>query len=371
MGSKASSRPVSILLVALALIVTLSLTASVLFAAITLTRNFPSVTVGQVGTLSATITNNTITVANEMDCVVRASPLASGITFGSGWTLQENGWYYLNRIISKDDANKTLSVTGATASNIAVELMQTGYTLEDEKPNAGFIVEWAERDMLNTSDGHLGGVTTDGLDLSYGGGDYQAEIVMFSGHDETRRLPASTGTSADTNHFRATKTGAYYNFNEVSIDGSTYTAINNSNAIIMYNNSHVQTIYAIEIVNGGHSAIKGTTFPGWTTYVDNGGGAAWVLGSSSSASATGKTYIVSPPLNPGEYVTLCNGTGAQIYFPSSVTETTTPLRFTVSSIDTMTFYYQYLKSPTTNKYLAWLTALGGDHYDNFTKLLTN
>ena len=382
MSTKSSKMPLTIAIVFTAVLFTVCLSATVLLAAINIARSLDAGTVGGVGELNSTVNSGSISVTNDMDCVMRVLPLASGVTFGASyWVRQDNGWYYYNRIIKADDANKTVALTGATSSNVLVELMQAQYSTDAHgDPNGGFIVEWASRDMFISGASTLGQYTTDGLNIlkKY---NTNSTIVMFSGHDEDRRMPPSTG--GDENHFQATRVNNYYVFNKVSITGESVDmeAITSSNAITLYNNSQTRTVFTIQIINGGHAPNKSSTFSNgnWTTYVDEDTSDStnkWKLASESSATTGYNTYFVSKPVDPGEYVDLTNGSDNQLIFDTELNEATTPLRFTISSIDTMTFYHTYLGNPNSDAYLAWLNALDQNsagatsYYADFAKLLS-
>lgn len=381
MSSKVSKFPLIISITVTAVLIAVSLTAGILWASLSINRNLQLDNAGQVATLSATVGSGSITVTNDMDCVMRVNPLATGITFSSTyWTLQDNGWYYYYKVIKANDANKTISLAGANANNVLVELMQAQYSLDSSgAPKGGFILEWASRDMTNSDNEIFGSITSDNLNL----GTNPPVIVMFSGHNESRRVPSSEiGANA---HFWAEGTpGGAYHVSKISLPGassitdSSVEAINSSNAITIYNNSTVTMVYTIQVINGGSEPTKASTFDNgnWTTYIDTAPADTtnkWVLASSSGVTSGYSTYFVSRPVAPGQYVDLTNGSDSQLYF--GVTETSTPLHFSVSGIDTMSFYNNYLGTPNTDKYLSWLSALDANtagattYFSDFEKLL--
>lgn len=384
LDKKAFRMPSVITIVFATIILTISLTASVLFAALSVERDF-NTGAGSVADLSVTINSGSITINNEMDCVVRASPLAAGVTFASNiWFLQDNGWYYYYKVVKATDANKTIAIAGASSTNVAVELMQAQYLLDtDGTPAGGFIMEWAERDMKKSYDETLGGFTSDGLDISCGATMPVSKIVMYSGHYEDRRIPPA-GMSNNGNHFMATNKGGYYAFDKVNLsdtaDNPAFESMTDDTAIAFYNNAPVSMVYIIQVINGGHEPTKDSTFSNgnWTTYLDTApsdSGNAWVPASGSSATSGYTTYFVSNPVGAGEYVTLTNGSDNQLYF--DLTDPTTSVRFSVTGIDVMSFYYKYLGQPTLSKYLAWLQALDTNttgtttFYSDFEKFLAN
>ena len=380
MNKSARRTPFVLAIVVTALLFVISMTGTILFAALSVNQSKTVTNVGVVGTLSATISANTIAVNNDMDCVLRVSPLSTGITFASAqWFLQDNGWYYYYKVIGKADTNKTITLTGATTTNIAVELAQAQYLVESSTgiTKAGFITEWASRDINSNISEFLGEYTSDGLQVTYGN-QSNAAIVMYSGHDQTRRIPSSSYTTEEPNRFKATKTGDHYVFNKINLtSGTNFESITDSNAITIYNNTDITVIYMIQVIDGGTQPGKNSVFSNgnWTTYLDttpNASSRFFVKAESSSATDGYSTYFVSRSVAPGEYVDLTNGTDNKLYF-SNLPEDT-PIRLSVTSVDTMTFYNSYVDTPTGDKYLAWLKSLdenksGATFYTDFTKIL--
>lgn len=374
--SKAYSVPTVIGIVFVALVVTVSLASSIVFAALSISRSLSLSPVGEVAALNATVSSGSVSVSIEVDCVMRATPLASGVTFGSSWIAQDNGWYYYNKVIKTTDSTKSFAITGATASNIAVELMQAQYSSDDAgTPKGGFILEWASRNMNSTDTQFLGEYTTDGLQITYGGAT-NSTIVMYSGHNQARRVPSSESSSVS--HFSATKSGSYFVVDKVNITDTAgnYDTITSSNAITLYNNSNVHVVYALQVINGGHEPTKASVLNNgnWTTYIDTAPTNAtnsWVLASSSNASSGYTTYFVSKPVAPGGYVDLTSGSDTNLYFDFDSSVTSTELHFSVTSLDTMSFYNNVLGTPTTDKYLSWLSGLGATYLSDFQKVLAN
>ncbi len=386
MNKNARRTPFVLIVVVTAVLLAVCLAGTILFASLALnqSKNVPGV--GVVGSLSATVANGSITVTSDMDCVLRATPLvSSGVTFNSNqWFLQDNGWYYYYKVIKRDDSSKTISLTGATSSNISVELAQAQYALDTTSSNgkeAGFIVEWSSRDLYATV-GTLGTLTTDGVDITNGGTmDANDLILMYSGHSANRRIPGSstdTGATSANASFVATKqSDGSFAFNKVKMPSATsFDTITSSNAITIYNNSNVTVIYAIQIINGGSQPAKNSVFSNgnWTTYITlNSAPQTFIKASDSTATSGYNTYFVSAPISPGQYVDLSSGTDSKLYF--DITDTETSIRMSVSSMDTMTFYNNYLNQPVQDKYLAWLKSLdsnysGKTYYNDFKKLIT-
>lgn len=382
LNKSARSTPFVLSIVVTALLLVICMTGTILFASLSVNQSKTVTGVGVLGTLSATVGTGTITVSNDMDCVLRVAPLASGITFSSSqWYLQDNGWYYYYRVIKQADSAKTVTLTGATAANIMVELAQAQYITDATTgaAKAGFITEWASRNLNATSE-VLGQYTSDGLNITYGN-QANSAIVMYSGHDQTRRVPSSSYSTEDTNCFMATRSGSYYVFDKINLSsGSSYETITSSNAITLYNNTDISVVYMIQIIDGGAQPNKSSAFSNgnWTTYIDTTPDATsrtFTLASSSTATSGYSTYFVSSVVSPGQYVDLTSGTDNQLYF-DSVTDTQIPIRISVTSIDTMTFYNNYLNSPNLDGYLAWLRSLdsnysGATFYSDFVKIISN
>ncbi len=378
MNKSAHRTPFVLVIVAVVLLFIAS-TASILYATITLTKNQAGSQVAVVGDLKAVVTENTITVTNDMECVMRATPLARGITFGEDWVLQDSGKYYYGKVLSKSSSGQTITLTGATADNVLVELAQAQYLQKKDSSGnvtgvaSGFIVEWASRNVNNNANDTLGTYTTDKLDILYNDQENNT-IVMYSGHDETRRVPNSAYTEDEIRRFKATKNdGGYYVFDQINLgDDDTFETIDSSKVITLYNNSKFSVVYMFQVINNGHEPTKDSVFSNnnWTTYVDttpSGDSRTFVKASESSVTSGYSTYFVSKIVAPGEYVDVTNGADNKLYFDSSLTEETTTIRLSVSSIDTMTFYYKIMNTPTEDKYLNWLQKLGGTYYKDFVK----
>jgi len=386
LNKSARRTPFVLAIVVTVLLFVISMTGTILFAALSVNQSKTVTNVGVVGTLSATISANTIAVDNDMDCVLRVAPLSNGITFASAqWFLQDNGWYYYYKVIGKADASKTITLTGATTTNIEVELSQAQYLVDSSTGvvKAGFITEWANRNINSNSSELLGEYTTDGMQITYGN-QSNAAIVVYSGHDQTRRVPSSSSTTEEQNRFKATKTGDYYVFDKINLTttgGTNFESITDSNAVTIYNNTDITVIYMIQIIDGGSQPNKSSVFSNgnWTTYLDTTPDATshtFVKAASSSATSGYSTYFVSRAVAPGEFVDLTNGADNKLYFDLDTSPADTPIRLSVTSIDTLTFYNNYAKTPTEDKYLAWLKSLdtnksGATFYTDFTKFLNN
>ncbi len=370
-----------VLVIVLTLLLFLCTTGTILYATMSVTKNQTGEQFGVVGTLKAVVSNNTITVTNDMECVMRATPLSSGITFGSNWVLQDNGWYYYGQVLSKSTSGQAITLTGATTSNLAVELAQAQYlTSKDASGNvtgvkSGFITEWASRDVNSTTNSTLGIYTTDGLKITKSSSNNT--IIMYSGHDEDRRIPSGAYSTDNTqNRFKATRNSSgYYVFDQINLgSGTTFETITSTNAVTLYNNSKISVVYMFQVINSGHQPTKNSKFSNgnWTTYIDTtpSGSSHTFVKAEGSTATDYSTYFISKVVAPGEYVDVTNGADNLLDFGTALTESETAIRLSVSSIDTMTFYYKYMNTPTSDNYLNWLTKLGGSYYSDFVKSFT-
>lgn len=387
MEKNARKTPFVLTIVVTSVLLVMCLTGTILYASLAVNQSKSVPNVGVVGALSATVTSNTITVTNDMDCVLRVAPTASGVTFSSTqWFKQDNGWYYYYRVIKQNDTAKAITLTGATNSNITVELAQAQYVIDTTSTTgkkAGFVVEWSSRDVRAQAE-VLGTYTSDGLDITKGDTIEPSTIVMYSGHDTNRRVPSTSTNSSATSQgvFQATKqSSGSYAFDKInlsSVDGA-FEAISTANAISLYNNATATVVYTIQVITNEVDFVdKTSTFSNgnWTTYVAlTSAPQSFVLASESTATSGYTTYFVSKPVAPGEYVELTKGTDNVLKFTGQTADSI-GLYLSVSIIDTMTFYNSYVGKPEKDNYLAWLKSLdsnysGKTYFNDFKKLISS
>jgi len=356
-------------------------------ATLLIEKNHSNVGVGKVGVFLANISANKITVANTMDCVMRARRLTTAVEFSeTEWFLQNNGWYYYYRVIGENDTNKSVTVTGVTSENVIVELCQAQYRVEKDSSGnvtsvtGGFLKEWSSRDMSVTANENLSSSqTSDGIAVTDAN-----LIMMFSGHQADRRVPESefSTTGSSTDRFQATRSsdGTYYTFDKIRLGSAStsFESLTEDTALTIYNNTRTYMVYTMQIIDGGHQPTKASTFSNgnWTTYVDTGSGSdhEFSLATESTAS-TYSTYFVSKIVAPGAYVDLTTGSDNQLCFDSAIADANLTIHLAVSGIDCMSFYKNYIKNPSQDKYLVWLKSLesnqsGSSYYTDFAKLLS-
>lgn len=367
MNKSARNRPFVLVFAIVAVLFLVSM-ASVLYATLSVNRTQKGESVAVVGDLKATVGAGSITVTNDMDCVLRATPIGSGVSFDTtNWYAQSNGWYYYYKVIGKNDSTKTITLSGATSDNVQVELMQAQYLKgENSKVTAGFITEWASRDVINTKvDAYDNAMTSDGIALAN-----PTAIMMFSGHAEDRRVPEAT--YQDNDRLRATKVtdsdDSYFKFDKINITGdSSFETINKTTAIALYNNSTVSVVFMIQIIDGGTQPTKKSEFSNgnWTTYVRD-SNKKYTKAASSDLTSGYDTFFVSKAVAPGAYIELTNGSDNKLYFDSlTTTSNETTIHLTVSSVDTLTFDYAYDSTAGADNYLSWLKSLGDSYYKDF------
>ncbi|MBO5103316.1 MAG: hypothetical protein J6C13_04420 [Clostridia bacterium] len=342
------------------------LTTGIVWAALTISKSIENSSVGQPATLETTINSGSITVNNKMPCVMRATATASGVTFDTtNWTKQVNGWYYYNSVIAS--GGKTVSVTGATANNVVVELMQANYNTTTNSssktiPAGGFIPEWATRDMTGAAASNLSNTyTVDGVSL--GGYKYgetaSQKFAVYYGTSTVGGKYATTGTYAK---FQLTQTsGATYKFDKVRLTSATedaeFSTITTSNAIKLYNNSTVPMVFSFQFASGTNSSstsameVSGFNSTGWTAYTYE-----------------SKEHFYSTTVLPGQYVTLTDGTATVVF--GEANGGTKDVFLTISAIDSNTFYTTFNPSTAGDPYLAWLNKLGSTYLTQFQNMLS-
>ena len=379
-----------------ATLLAICLCAGIVWAALSTTFTKENANIG-IADLSSTVSNGSITISNDLDCVMRVAPLSQDVENSlkadtTHWTKQYNGWYYYNSIISAN-SNPTVSVTDISATNILVELMQANYATETvtvdqnqvQAPTGGFIIEWGpwNFDKNNTI---LGGNTTDGNSL---GNFSQSVVAAFYGNST---IGSFFGGNTTDNYSLQINNGIIQ-VNTSSTSTPSWQDI--SSDVRLYNNSTVPMVMSFDITiidttviedlssiintdnwsssDGSHFVSKNVVLPGqYLTVISsnatvntediklidcttcNGlgnistdcttcGGTGLVDDAVQCAVCTGTGQIVNT-------CTTCNGAG-EIRNPN-----TTPFSLNVSVVDSVSYHLNYNTS-TNDPYLKWLDGL--------------
>ena len=319
----------SILISILALFVVACLTMGIVYASLTIKKD-GSVSMNPAN-IQVAVTTNTITVTNEVPCVLRVAPKtetmrAALATDTTNFTEQFNGWFYYNSVLAANSTGQDITLTGASATNISAEVMQAQY---DANVAGGFLWEWGNNAvgsnfLVNESP------AVDG------------EFAIFIGDtkiaDGTQVNDADAGFSidADNDLYKYTYTVNSVE-NTLSIDASHKFSI--------YNNSNKPIVFTYQIISQtGETASaiaadilaksQDTTNANWT----------------ATTNSDGYSYNIA--IQPGCSFDLIG---------STTTLADSTFRMTISILDVDTFYRDDSTNRATyNSYYAWLYKLGGN-----------
>ena len=329
-----------------ATVLTICLCAGVVWAALSTTFNSNNQTI-DVARLSSSVTTNTITVTNDMPCVMRVSPLNSTVenklrSDATNWTEQYNGWYYYNSIltaVNTDTPNHEITVNGVAEGNVIVELMQANYGYSSGTiPSGGFIIEWGPWNFdKRTSPVVHSTYTTDGLNLNNFVGWY---IAAFLGNTTIGSLEGSD------------------NYNLRVSDGvlQAYTTdwanITDTNALRVYNNATMPMIIRFTATANNTVNISSLfTATGWTV----------------TTSGNTLTCTMSAAVLPGEYVALLNSYSAT----AAQSIANTQFRINISAVDSVSYYTTLVDNASADPYLNWLSKLGGTYLTDYQSKVTD
>ena len=337
-----------------ATVLTICLCAGVVWAALSTTFNSNNQTI-DVARLSSSVTANTITVTNDMPCVMRVSPLNSTVENNlrddtTNWTEQYNGWYYYNSIltaVNTDTPNHAITVNGVAEGNVIVELMQANYDYSSGTiPSGGFIIEWGPWNFnKKTSPVVHSTYTTDGVYLDDFVGLY---IAAFLGN-------TTIGSLEGSDNYNLRVSGGVLQGNATDSADTGWATISNTNALRVYNNATMPMIIRFTATANNSVNISSLfTATGWTV----------------KTSGTTLTCTMSAAVLPGEYIALLNSASATA--AASIADTN--FRINVSAVDSVSYYTSIDTSTdaeTHDPYLNWLHQLGGTYLTDYQSKVTD
>ena len=314
--------------------------------------NFQDIDVAR---LSSSVTTNTITVTNDMPCVMRVSPLNSTVENNlrgdaTNWTEQYNGWYYYNSILTAvdtDTPNHAITVNGVAEGNVIVELMQANYGYSSGTiPSGGFIIEWGPWNFdKRTSPVVHSTYTTDGVYLDDFVGLY---IAAFLGN-------TTIGSLEGSDNYNLKVSGGVLQGNATDSADTGWATISNTNALRVYNNATMPMIVTFTATADNTNDISSLfTTTGWTV----------------ATSGKTLTCTMSAAVLPGEYIALLNSASATA--AQSIADT--QFRINVSAVDSVSYYTSIDTSTdaeTHDPYLNWLRQLGGTYLTDYQSKVTD
>ncbi len=332
-----------------ATVLTICLCAGVVWAALSTTFNSNNQTI-DVARLSSSVTTNTITVTNDMPCVMRVSPLNSTVennlrSDATNWTEQYNGWYYYNSILTAvdtDTPNHAITVNGVAEGNVIVELMQANYGYSSGTiPSGGFIIEWGPWNFNQKNTLLHSTYTTDGVYLDDFAGLY---IAAFLGNTTIGSLEGSD------NHNLRVSGGVLQAYT------TDWANITDTNALRVYNNATMPMIVTFTATAADNASDISSLFTatGWTV----------------ATSGTTLTCTMATAVLPGEYIALLNSASATA--AASIADTN--FRINVSAVDSVSYYTSIDTSTdaeTHDPYLNWLHQLGGTYLTDYQSKVTD
>ena len=335
-----------------ATVLTICLCAGVVWAALSTTFNSNNQTI-DVARLSSSVTANTITVTNDMPCVMRVSPLNSTVENNlrddtTNWTEQYNGWYYYNSIltaVNTDTPNHAITVNGVAEGNVIVELMQANYGYSSGTiPSGGFIIEWGPWNFNQKNTLLHSTYTTDGLKLD----DPVLYIAAFLGN-------TTIGSLEGSDDYKLRVSGGVLQGNATDSADTGWATISNTNALRVYNNATMPMIIRFTATANNTVNISSLfTATGWTV----------------TTSGTTLTCTMSAAVLPGEYIALLNSASATA--AASIADT--QFRINVSAVDSVSYYTSIDTSTdaeTHDPYLNWLHQLGGTYLTDYQSKVTD
>lgn len=403
--SKFKSMPLKIWLFTLtAVLAIVSLSAGVIWAAITISGTFNNNSV-PTATLSTQVWNassggtaltdlTTSTTASKtlyvsatnagtaitVPCVMRAraTTAASGVlTWNGGWTAQDNGWYYCNTIVGGSGNTGRIPMVAVSSAgfegNIAIELMQ--FTSTDD---AGFVKYWAplggratsgNSDIISTTS------TIDGLTFASTSTDSSGHFAAFnqktSGRVQYAALASDSSVSVSNALIAPIPAGDYSNGSTANL---TITSISGKNLVI-YNNSVVPMVFTITYQAVAYATTNGTTYTKTDDVAFNltsyNAGSGWTDLTSSVAGH----YVYSAAVQPGEYINALDDAITITFTRDTAQEIAANTRgiritatITAEDVDSMNAkvasadskyadYDKYSGKVPASKYSAWLSAL--------------
>ena len=331
-----------------ATVLTICLCAGVVWAALSTTFNSNNQTI-DVARLSSSVTANTITVTNDMPCVMRVSPLNSTVENNlrgdaTNWTEQYNGWYYYNSILTAvdtDTSNHAITVNGVAEGNVIVELMQANYGYSSGTiPSGGFIIEWGPWNFNQNNTLLHSTYTTDGVNLDDFAGLY---IAAFLGN-------TTIGSLEGSDNYNLRVSGGV-----LQAYTTDWANITDTNALRVYNNATMPMIVTFTATADNANDISSLfTATGWTV----------------ATSGNTLTCTMSAAVLPGEYIALLNSTSATA--AASIADTN--FRINVSAVDSVSYYTSIDTSTdaeTHDPYLNWLHQLGGTYLTDYQSKVTD
>ena len=331
-----------------ATVLTICLCAGVVWAALSTTFNSNNQTI-DVARLSSSVTANTITVTNDMPCVMRVSPLNSTVENNlrgdaTNWTEQYNGWYYYNSILTAvdtDTSNHAITVNGVAEGNVIVELMQANYGYSSGTiPSGGFIIEWGPWNFNQNNTLLHSTYTTDGVNLDDFAGLY---IAAFLGN-------TTIGSLEGSDNYNLRVSGGV-----LQAYTTDWANITDTNALRVYNNATMPMIVTFTATADNANDISSLfTATGWAV----------------ATSGNTLTCTMSAAVLPGEYIALLNSTSATA--AASIADTN--FRINVSAVDSVSYYTSIDTSTdaeTHDPYLNWLHQLGGTYLTDYQSKVTD
>ena len=337
-----------------ATVLIICLCAGVVWAALSTTYNnenddnFQDIDVAR---LYSSVTTDTITVTNDMPCVMRVSPLNSTVenklrSDATNWTEQYNGWYYYNSILTAvdtDTPNHAITVNGVAKGNVIVELMQANYDYSSGTiPSGGFIIEWGPWNFNQKNTLLHSTYTTDGLKLD----DPVLYIAAFLGN-------TTIGSLEGSDDYKLTVSGGDLQGNATDSADTGWATISNTNALRVYNNATMPMIIRFTATANNTVNISSLfTATGWTV----------------TTSGNTLTCTMSAAVLPGEYVNLLDSRSVATNIDN------TQFRINVSAVDSVSYYTSIDTSKdaeTHDPYLNWLRQLGGTYLTHYQSKVTD
>ena len=354
---------------------------------------------------SAITANSTLTVsatqkggqtAVEPYCVMRAVA-TNNFTFDTAnWIKQDNGWYYCTQVVGGGNTAQRvpLGTTSGefnnTTDKIVVELMQFS-----SNPN-GFAKFWSPlagrtTNIISQSS------TIDGKDFSVGAGSASDVFVPFNPeYDQYMSIVDALNTygTEESALIAPIPAGTYSSATPVDL---TINSLNKSTAndnLLIYNNSVVPMVLHITYTPSVWERVReGTDYTnnykqGTNSLLNN---ATITLGSVGDnfvevASDTGKHYIYTKVVMPGEYVTALSDTVSFTYggeiagctIENKPTNLYAVRVVTTIEMEEIDLFYEHMQDTSTNGYGIFTEVynqykdeLKSNYWDWLTKLTTN
>lgn len=329
--------------------------------------------------LSATKTNGTVAIG--VPCVLRVYATGTGFTVNTdNFTLQDNGWYYCNYLVGTNlTFYKFAQTTAAYSGYLMAELMQ--YT---SKQNEGFVKYWAPLAGRNASSAVLSnsktGATIDGLSLNATLTDASAHFAAFN-----KKGTGRTQYAALADQTTVTKAGSLIapipagTYAQDATANLTITSLTGSNLVI-YNNSSVPMVFTVKYTfatytksGDNYTIASGNTDFSVTAYT---AGTGWTAAGTDN-------YIYNHVVQPGGYIDALSS-GITIKFNNANYATTAlsgdyaiRVAATITAEDVESMYTKsnssessyaaydvYAGNCPASKYLTWINNFNAENSNN-------